>query len=356
MKYKILYVETPLNPPGGGQISLFLILRHINRAKFEPLVTSPTEGEFTEWMKKETIPYFITPLKKLFRLIKKAKPSVIHCNSPTTKYAFRSALIARLLGIPFIWHVRVAESGGWKERLIAVLASKIVVISDTVKEKFAWISSKDKVVKIHNAVDTDIFRPGLNTESLLDEFNIKRGKKIIGIFSRLDPWKGHTLFFESAGMIKDKIPNSVFLVVGEGEKEYKNLLMSQVEILGLKNDVIFAGFRNDISQLMNLCDVIVNLSVEPEAFGRTVIEAMACGKAVVATKMGGVAEVIKDNTTGILVSKTDAPGIANSCIELSKNEDRAKEMGLMGRKRAEEFFSAPMITKRIEAVYEEFVP
>jgi glycosyltransferase involved in cell wall biosynthesis len=57
-----------------------------------------------------------------------------------------------------------------------------------------------------------------------------------------------------------------------------------------------------------------------------------------------------------LVSKTDAPGIANSCIELLKNEDRAKEMGLMGRKRAEEFFSAPMITKRIEAVYEEFVP
>jgi glycosyltransferase involved in cell wall biosynthesis len=355
MMYKVLYVETPLDPPGGGQISLFLILRHINRVKFEPLVTTPTEGQFTEWVKKETIPHCITPLRKLFGVIKKAKPSVIHCNSPTTKYAFRATLTARLLGVPFIWHVRVADSGGWKERLIAALSSKIIVISDTVKEKFAWISSKDKVVKIHNAVDTDIFRPGLNTESLLDEFNIKRGKKIIGIFSRLDPWKGHTLFFRSAGMIKDKIPNSIFLVVGAGEEEYKNLLISQVEILGLKNDVIFAGFRNDIPKLMNLCDVIVNPSVKPEPFGRTIIEAMACGKAVVATKMGGAAEVIEDNTTGILVSKTDAPGIANSCIGLLENEEKAKEMGLLGRKRTQESFSAPMITKKIEEIYEEFI-
>jgi len=355
MKYKILYVETPLDPPGGGQISLFLILRHINRTKFEPLVTTPIGGEFAEWVKKEAIPCHITPLRKLFRLIKKAKPSIIHCNSPTTKYTFCSALIANLLRIPFIWHVRVAESAGWKERFIATLSSKIVVISDTVKEKFTWISNKDKVVKIHNAVDTEIFRPGLNTESLLHEFNIKRGKKIIGIFSRLDPWKGHMFFFESAPIIKDKIPNSIFLVVGEGEEEYRNLLMNQVETLGLENDVIFIGFRNDIPKLMNLCDVIVNPSIIPEAFGRTVIEAMACGKAVVATKMGGVVEVIEDNVTGILVSKTDAPEIADPCIKLLENEDRAKEMGLKGRKRTEESFSAPMITRKIEEIYEEFI-
>lgn len=355
MKYKILYIETPLDPPGGGQISLFLILRHINRTKFEPLVTTPTEGEFTEWVKKETIPYHITPSRKLFSIIKKTKPSIIHCNSPTTKYAFRSALIAKLLGIPFIWHVRVAESAEWKERFIATLSSKIVVISDTVKEKFAWISNKDKVVKIHNAVDTEIFRPGLNTESLLHEFDIKRGKKIIGIFSRLDPWKGHMLFFESASIIKDKIPNSIFLVVGEGEEEYKNQLMSHVETLGLKNDIIFVGFRNDIPQLMNLCDVIVNPSIEPEPFGRTVIEAMACGKAVVATKMGGVVEVIKDNVTGILVSQINTSGLADPCIKLLENEGRAKEMGLMGRKRTEELFSALPITKKIEEIYEEFI-
>ena len=223
------------------------------------------------------------------------------------------------------------------------------------KEKFAWISNKDKVAKIHNAVDIETFRPGLNIEPLLNEFDIKRGKKIIGIFSRLDPWKGHMFFFESASIIKERIPNSIFLVVGGGEEEYKNLLVNQVETLGLENDVIFIGFRNDIPKLMNLCDVIVNPSIIPEAFGRTAIEAMACGKAVVAAKMGGMVEVIEDNVTGILVTKTDAPGIADACIKLLENEDRAKEMGLRGRKRTEEFFSAPQITKKIEEIYEEFL-
>lgn len=355
MKTKILYIDKPIDPPGGGQISLLMILRYLNKVKFKPSVFISHKIGFVERINKENIPCYTIPLKKLFSAIKRIDPSIIHCNSSTTRYTFWSALIAKLLRIPFIWHVRVIESAGWRDKIIAYLCTKIIVISDSVKEKFAFIGKKNKVIKIHNAVDIKIFRPGLEIEYLFNESNVEKSKKIIGIFSRIDPWKGHILFFKSAKIIKDKIPNSMFLVVGEGEKEYKNQLINYVEKLGLKKYVIFTGFREDIPELMNICDAIVNPSIEPEAFGRAIIEAMACGKVVVATKIGGVTETVEDNITGILVRPKNAQELAQACIYLLENEEKAHDMGLKGRKRVEEFFSAELNVEKIEKIYEDLI-
>ncbi|MFQ6084098.1 MAG: glycosyltransferase family 4 protein [Candidatus Aminicenantia bacterium] len=357
-KKNILYIDTPISPPGGGQESLLLVLKNINRNKFNPTsVIDSLDNPIKHELEKMNIPVLISKnsFVSIYKIISQYRPSLIHCNSPTTRLTFYSAVVSKLLRIPFVWHVRVTESAKWKDKLITGLSTKIIVISDAVKEKFAWIGNKNKVIKIHNAVDTKIFRPGLDIEYLLNEFNVKRDKKIVGIFSRIDPWKGHILFFNSARIIKDNIPNLMFLVAGEGEKEYKNQLINYVETLGLKNNVIFTGFRKDIPKLMNLCDVIVNPSIEPEPFGRVIIEAMACGKVVVATKIGGVMETVEDNVTGILVSPKNAQALAQACIYLLKNKEKAIEMGLNGRKRVEEFFSAEQNVEKIEQIYEDLI-
>jgi len=352
-KAKVLFIDTPLEPPGGGQMSLLLILQYLDRKKFEPFVFIPEKGEFEVRAAEKNTPCALVSLKKLFFAIRRARPSVIHCNSATTKYTFYSALAAKLLKIPFIWHVRVTESGGWRDKLISSLCTKIIVISDSVREKFEGIADRKKLVKIHNGVDTELFRPGLDVEYLFREFQIESNRKIVGVFSRLDPWKGHALFFEAAKSIREKCPDAVFLIVGEGEKEYKAELARIVDERGLKDVVLFAGFRKDIPQLMNICEVIVNPSLMPESFGRTIIEAMACGKAVVATKIGGPIEVIEEGVSGLLVPEKNSQMLAQACLHLLENLNRAREMGLRGRKRAVEFFSAEKITKEIEKIYEE---
>ncbi len=317
------------------------------------MVFIPEKSELEERIKEKNIPCERVPLKKLFLAIKRARPSLIHCNSATTRYTLCSALAAKLWRIPFVWHVRVVSSAGWRDKLISSLCTKIIAISRAVEKRFNRIAGKNKVVMIHNAVDTMLFKPGLDVEYLRDEFQIEKNRKIVGIFSRLDPWKGHRLFLEAARDIHRKFPKTIFLVVGEGEKGYEAEVVKYADEQGLKTEVIFTGFRKDIPELMNLCHIVVNPSAEPEPFGRTLIEAMACGKAVVATKMGGPLEVIEDEVSGVLVAGKNAKMLAQACIQLLENREKAEEMGLKGRERAIKLFSAERATKKIEEIYEE---
>ena len=130
------------------------------------------------------------------------------------------------------------------------------------------------------------------------------------------------------------------MLVGEGEAEhekYKQELRQIVEKLGLAQDVIFTGFRRDIPELLAAFDVLVLPSLE-EAFGRVVIEAMACAKPVVATRGGGLPEIIRDKETGLLVPVKDPQAIAGAVLQLLADKALARQMGLSGRKRAEEMF------------------
>ncbi|MGC9070320.1 MAG: glycosyltransferase family 4 protein [Elusimicrobiales bacterium] len=349
---KILYIDTPIDPPGGGQVSLFYILKNL-KDKFEIKVFLPYKCEFLDWLKNENIDVEVVPLSNLFYKIKKFKPDIIHCNSATTKYTFFSALISKILQIPFIWHNRTLDTAGCKERFIAKLSTKIVVISDTVGEKF--LNFKEKVIKIYNAVDTEKFRPGLDIEYLYKEFNINENSKIVGIISRLEPWKGHRMFLEAARIVKDKFGNTiVFLVVGTGEEKYKEELVKLSIKLGLEENVIFTGFRDDIPQIINLCDVIVNPSIEPEPFGRTIIEAMACGKVVITTNLGGPKEIIENRIDGFLVN-SDAREIAKILIEVIEDDKLRKRIGKNAREKVIEKFNIIQQVKTIEILYEQMM-
>ncbi|MDI6839416.1 MAG: glycosyltransferase family 4 protein [bacterium] len=363
-KKKILYVDTPIEPPGGGQQSLLLILQGLDKSSpyFRPIVFIPNKCEFTKQLTNKNICYKIVRPLKLLSEIRKLNPEIIHCNSATTRYAFYTALVSKLLCIPFIWHVRAVESAGWRDRVIAKLSTRIIAISEAVKEKFSYVKV-DKIRQIYNAVDTEVFKSGLDIEYLYNEFNIEKTKKVVGIFSRLDPWKGHRLFIDTARIVKGSLNKGIplvynlhkdviFLVVGEGEESYKKQLFEYTEIHELKEDMIFTGFRKDIPELMNLCNVIVNTSIEPEAFGRTIIEAMACAKPVIATNMGGPKEIIEDKVDGFLL-EPDAVSIAKTIIELLQNQNLRNKIGKKAREKVIEKFSVEMQIKEIEKLYRE---
>src|SRR3989339_860267 len=103
-KFKILYIDYPLDPPGGGQMSLLLLLKNLDRSRFEPVVFVPFRCGFTAILEKEGISHEIVPITYMYFRIAALKPDIIHCNAPTARVTFAAGLCAKTLKIPFIWH------------------------------------------------------------------------------------------------------------------------------------------------------------------------------------------------------------------------------------------------------------
>lgn len=358
LEKNILYLDVPLENPGGGQISLLNILKSLEG--YRPFLLLAGPSAITADLSSRGIPHrvikagkvdvfsFITALMRIFGSV---RPGLIHCNAATTFFSFVFAAAAKLCGIPFIWHNRVAETAGLKEKAIAMLASRIIVISDAVAAKFQWLAP-GKVIKIHNAVDLESFRVLPDTDYLRKELGLDRRLKVIGVFSRLDGWKGHGLFLEASKKISALDPNCVFLLVGEGPERAKQEAFAREQ--GLAGKVLFTGHRGDIPALMNLCSVIVNPSILPEPFGRTIIEGMACGKAVIATNMGGPMEIIEDGVDGFLVSP-DPEALAVAIMKLAADPAYARRIGAAARMKAERCFDIKTQMVRLYEVYETCV-
>lgn len=339
---KILFVEEPIYPKGGGQISLEIIVNNLDRNKYEPV-------SFTVGVDAKNSYFGL--FTSLNNLLQKKNIDIIHSNAGSSRASFIAVLLARFYAIPFIFHVRVGVSSRIREELLGLLSEKVIVVSEAVRQKFKNPIVKRKAVKVFNAVDTEKFNSGTDRDYLYDELNIARHKKIIGIFSRLVRWKGHKLFLDAAKEIEKNIVDVGFLIVGGGDDNYKNELISYKQQLGIRSNVIFTGFREDIPNLMNLCDVIVHSSIKPEGFGRTIIEAMACGRPVVATNLGGPPEIIKNMFSGIIV-EANPEAIAQQVCSLVGDANLQREISRNALRKIQKDFTIAQHIQRIEAIYD----
>jgi len=368
-KSSILHIANSGDITGGGQISLLNFLKNMDRNKFMPLVVCPSQGTMVNMLrnigvevdiikikslKKLHFISFISSMIKLFKLIKREKIDLIHSNAGATRITTYSSLVARMMRLPFIWHVRVIDSAGLIDRLLVPLTTKVIVISNAVRTRFHWLKRKlDKVITVYNGVDLEEFNLGAKENKIWKEFALDSGIPLVGIVGRLDTWKGHEYFLEAAAQVMKEIPETKFLIVGEDidqNKKQEIKLRNLAEKLRLTDNIIFTGPRNDIPEIMLSLDIFV-LSSLKEHFGRVIIEAMACGKPVIATNAGGVPEIVKDGYTGILVPPRDSDALARAIIDLSKDKKKVELMGGRGRKRAEELFSIEANVKKIEQVY-----
>ncbi|NLI10684.1 MAG: glycosyltransferase family 4 protein [Elusimicrobia bacterium] len=288
---KILYIDSPIDPPGGGQKSLLILLKNV---KADKKVFLPRYSYFCEILKKEKIDYEIVPIARLFKEIKKYDPEIIHCNAATVKYSFFSAIFAKILKIPFVWHVRVVEKAFLKDDIVAFLSAKIIAVSAAVKNKFSKIWHK-KISVIFNTVSDDFLPSKIDMRK---ELGVSETEKLIGIFSRFERCKGHDLFVESAFALIAKGYKLKFILCGNGEKKEK--IKRKVYYSSISSLFIFKNYTDNIADYMNACDMVVSASTIEEAFGRTLIEAMSLGKVVVATNLGGHREIIENGINGFL--------------------------------------------------------
>ena len=208
---------------------------------------------------------------------------------------------------------------------------------------------------IYNGVDIKTFTPFIDGSKIREDLKIPKKDFLIGCISQLLPFKGQKWLIQAVKEVINEFPGVKLLIVGkEIKKGYLDYLHSLVKELGIEHSVIFSEFRKDIPALLNAIDLPVLPSTEDHC-PRVLLEAMGCGKPIVATKSGGVPELVKDKETGILVPPQDSASLRDAILYFIRNPTERERMGKVGRKRAETVFNIEKTTAKIENVYKELL-
>ncbi len=198
----------------------------------------------------------------------------------------------------------------------------------------------------------------------LKKFNISRDpyrsriQYTITIIGRITPLKGHIYFIKAMAKVIRTIPNVKIWIIGDApakKEAYREELQVLVKRLGLGDYVEFLGNRRDIPQLLAHTDVLVLSTITEEAFGRVILEAQAAGVPVVATKVGGVIEIIDDGKTGLLVLPKDTDEMARAVIRLLKDKILVQNLTVEAKKKLEGKFTLDHMASQTIKVYEELL-
>jgi glycosyltransferase involved in cell wall biosynthesis len=351
----VLVVSNHGDIVGGGEISLLSLLANLDRPRWAPAVVVPHDGQVAKRCRSLGLPVHMIPLPTLrlpgpamirsivalWHLIRDTGARLLHANG--SRAMFYSGLSGRLCGRPVLWHVRIADTDHFLDHVLARLATFIIVNSKAVGERFAWAPS-EKVRCVFNGVDLSEFRPHSPPTHLRQSLGLPSNGPVVGSVGRFVPFKGYQYLLEAAQLVHHAIPECHWILVGDGG--LRGELEQACRRIGMDKHVHFTGWREDVADILTLCNLFVLPSLS-EHFGRVLIEAMAMGKAVVATSSGGVPEIVLDGETGFLVPPAQAEPLAHAVLSLLNDPQRAAALGAAGRRRAETQFS---ITRHVEAV------
>ena len=258
------------------------------------------------------------------------------------------------------------------ERLLARITTRLITLSDELKKELIHIGigKEEKFEVIPLGLE---LKPLLESEDYEGEFKKELGLSgdavIIGTVGRLVPIKGHKLFLEAARLIlkefgvkslesRDKSSESgaqspvKFVVVGDGE--LREELEEYSKELGIKNNVVFTGFRRDLPKIYSDLDVVVLSSIN-EGTPVSIIEAMASGKPLVSTNVGGVPSLVKDGITGFLVKSGDINALSEVISRLVKDPDLRHKMGGEGQRGVFPLYDISELTKRMDRLYTQVI-
>ena len=220
--------------------------------------------------------------------------------------------------------------------------AKIIVPSKSVsKLMFSKAFSDLNTKVIYNATDTSDFNPKISRQILREEYEINEKTLVFGCYSRLVPWKGHKVFIDAAIEYLNNGLKAKFLVVGGSlfeKKDFMNELMIKVEQSGYVNDIIFTGFRYDMSNCMFSSDVVVVPSIYPDPCPRVMVESMALKKPIIGSNIGGIPEVVVHNKTGLIFEAGDCNDLKNCFSYFNENRNQITLMGEQGYTRQNKIY------------------
>ncbi len=286
----------------------------------------------------------------LRRLMAREGVRLVHTHSSVDSWLATGA--AKLLGLPVVRSRHVSIPVKRRRVLVYHCADRIITSGEEIKRILVSAGvSREKIVAVAAGVETDRFNPGVSGDHVRKEFGLEG--QVVGMVAMFRASKGHGIFLEAARKIRLAHPEVRFLIVGDGVGRPN--VENSIRTLRLEGAVALAGFRRDIPEVMAAMDCIVLPAVRSEGTPQVIPQALALGKPVVASAVGGIPEVIQDGETGRLVPPGDPDALAQAVLSVLENSESAKAMALRGRELALARFSFARQIAETEAVYRELL-
>ena len=391
---RIIHVITRLDMGGSAQEALFTamsldphhyIVTLIKGSTLESLMTEEETKQIEDQLataKKRGIKVInlpslvrrISPLNdlkafvSLLRLIRQSKPHIVHTH--TSKAGVLGRLAAWLARVPLIIHKphghvfyghfgpRVSRFFLLVERLLGRITHHLIALTPREGNDYINLSvSKSKNISvIHSGVDLNCFKRS-TTESnpRRNELGIPPDSLVVGYVGWLIPIKGVTHLVNAMAEVVQRYPNSLLVLVGKGDEkgEEEIKLKEQVENLGLAENVRFLGWRPDVDEIMGCFDIFVLPSLN-EGMGRVLVEAMSAGLPIVASRVGGIPDLVKDGENGLLVPPADAGALERAISDLLSDKAKRKRMGETGKRMCGPYSIEAMVEK-LDDLYSRLV-
>ena len=295
-------------------------------------------------------------VRGLIGIIRDENIAVVHQNDVTH---IQGAIAGRLAKRKVVWHINgMAYPLVYKsfKPLVYFMSDVIVASSQAMGTEYlgrngAFLARPFEV--LYPPIDCQVYAEHSHDRRFRREFDIPDSCPLIAMIGNIYPTKGHLDFLRAAAIIKRHFPEAHFVIVGErfeSRRKYVAEVEGEVRRLGLSERLTFTGFRGDIPAILSAIDILVHPSLS-ESFGMVPAEALAAGKPVVATAVGGVKEIVIDNQTGILVPPRDPAAIAKGVVSLLEQPDLAESLASRGKERVGRLFSTERCAAEHEKVY-----
>lgn len=360
---RVMFVHTSLFV-GGAEALLVDLIQRLDRRRIVPEVCCLKDiGPLGKSLSHD-VPIFHHLIKhkydaavvwRLARLFRRRQTDAIVTIGAGDKM-FWGRLAARAAGVPVI--ASALHSTGWPDglgranRLLTPITDAFIAVAEPHGRYLIDVEHlpAERVHVVVNGVDTERFYPWPADSRLRSELGISPGAPVAGIVARLGSEKNHEMFLEVARRVRERVPAAQFLIVGDGvERERLERLAAELHV---SDGVHFLGNRADVPQLLALVDVFL-LTSHIEANPVSILEAMATGKPVVATRVGSVGESVHDGRTGYLVEPGDAARMAERVIALFEDPQFARSLGAEGRRLVVERWSVDRMVEGYQSLLEE---
>jgi len=389
---------------GGAPLSLLYLIQHLDPSRYRPVVCCLHDSDVVAYFRQKGVETHVwsgigdfqhttagwhplyNPLgswglgRSLLNFLPSAwrtqaqlqryNANLVHLNSATLA---PSALGARLAGVPVVWHVREAVVKGhlgmrrWLLRwLIETLADEVIFICEDNRRR---LGVRRKGVVIYNFVDFNHFDYRLPAEPVRAELGVPAQAKVVLMLGGVGRIKGTLELVKAMALVRQQVPQAIALIAGSGNPgtgssprlarlasrfgymRYSEQVQRDVAQHELSNCVRFLPFRSDVERLIAASNVVAFPSTEPH-FARPVIEAGAMAKPVVASRIGGVKEVVQNGMTGLLVPPGDVEALASALMQVLTDPVFAARLGEGGYKQARRLFDAETNVQQTVEVYQ----
>jgi glycosyltransferase involved in cell wall biosynthesis len=354
---------------GGAQQHVVSLVRTLDRQRFEPHVVSLSDGAAARRIEAEGTPVTIlhgrddtTAVTALADLLAELEPAVVHDHMYRAEVVGTLAVrraVAMGLPRPFVIstvhssRVRSASDRALLARLTPEM-DRLIAVSRSIATKIDREGRRSAPVElIPNGVEIVTPDPDAAARVRRD-LGVPLDVPLVGVVARMEPEKGHPTLLEAWPLVRRHVPDARLVIVGEGSRQAA--LQRHARRLGLLADpaVVFTGRRDDVNAIVAALDVAVLPSYR-EAQGVSLLEAMGMARPIVASRVGGIPEVVDDGVSGLLVPPRDRAALADALVRVLTDEALAERLGSAARDVVRERYCLDDMVRRIEGLYEEGV-